>query len=251
MPYTTVTLADLKVFLAARWDASVFWTDEEARLALNEALRDWNLLTGRWRVRILRSTAAATPEVSLPAALTYAMRIRLTAGPPLHPTSISEIDLGRPTWRSETTVSGGIVPTMPTLWAPLSLTQIAIWPSTAGVGVDNLLVDGVAATPVLLEDGDPVDLGDEVLDTVVDYALHCAVFKEGGPRWKATLPFFQTFLQAAAEENGLLKAHQAYRRMAGLDRKRDYARIREPGNQIQRLAAQIAAGTPPDDGGGG
>jgi hypothetical protein len=225
MPYTTVSLADLKVLMAARWDASVFWSDDEARLAMNETLRDWNLLTGRWRRSVVLSTAAATPEVSLPSTLTYGMRVRVGTVP-LVATSYTELDLARPTWRGETTASGGDVPTTPILWAPISLTQIAIWPSTAGVGVNNVLVDGVSATPVLSEDADTVDLGDEILDVVVDCAIHNAAFKEGGARWQATILFFHAFFRAAAEENQLLKAKQIYKRFAGLDRTRDLAPTR-------------------------
>lgn len=226
MPYTTVTLADLKVSLQQRWDGEVFWVEEEARLALNEALRDWNLLVGRWRRRLLLSTVAPVlgvpvVEYALGATMTYGMRVAMVAGTPLVPTSILELDLGRPTWRRETTASGGAVPTVPTLWAPQSLQTIVIWPATSGAGVNDLLVDGVSNTPILVEDGDTVDIGDEVIDLLVDFALHVASFKEAGPRWRATVPFFQNFLQAAAEENGLLKTNQAFRRWAGLDRRRD------------------------------
>ena len=244
MPFTTTTLAELTGLMADRQDQSLFWTPEEARLGMNEALRDWNLLTGAWRRRITLSTAAATPEVDLAATLTFAMRVRLSTGQPLHPASIAELDLGNPQWRLQTTASGGSVPTAPLFWAPVSLTQIAIWPSTAGVGVNNLLVDGVAATPVLVELGDTVDIGDEELDILVDYAVHCVAFKEGGPRWKATKPFFQTFLQAAAERNSLLKTKQAFRRIAGLDRKRDLTPTTGATTKLDTLA-QGGDGLPP------
>lgn len=236
MVYVATTLALLKVRMAEARDTSVFWTDEEARLALNEALRDWNLLTGRWRTRLTLSTLAATPEVALGATMTYGMRVTLNTGAPLTPTSTLELDLGRPTWRGETTTSGGDVPTAPLLWAPQSLQQIVIWPPTAGIGTNNLLVDGVAATPVLVNDGSFVDLGDELLPVIIDYAIHCAAFKEGGARWRATLPAFVSFLKAAAEENSLLKASQAYRRFAGLDQRRFLQLVRQPGTQLDNLA---------------
>lgn len=221
MPYTTTTLMALKVLMAQRWDQSVFWTGEEARLGLNEALRDWNLLTGRWRRRVTLSSLAGNPELPLPATMTYGMRVRLSTGAPLHPTSILELDLQRPTWRLETTASGGDVPTAPLLWAPISLQRILFWPATVGAGVNNFDVDGVSDTPILLQDADTVDLGDEIVDYIADFAIHCVAFKEAGPRWRATKGFFTAFIQAAAEENGLLKANQAYRRFAGLDRRRD------------------------------
>ena len=218
MPYQTTTLEAFRTALTRRWDSSVFWTPEEARLAINEILRDWNLLTGRWRRRSTIATGAGDPVVLLPAALVFGMRVRV-GGQPVWPTSVTELDLIRTTWRLETTASGGSVPTRPTFWAPESLTRIVIWPATAGVS--SIEVDGVAATPILLQDADYVDLGEETLDLLADAALHVLAFKEGGPRWRQTKVFWQLFLQSAAEENALLKASQAYRRWAGLDRRRD------------------------------
>jgi hypothetical protein len=237
MAYTQTTLVDLQQLMIQRWDSVVFWTPEEARLAINEALRDWNLLTGRWRTRVTVPVAASVPEVALPGTITYAMRVTTAAGWPLIPSSRSELDLGQPQWRRETTASPG-APALPTVWAPLSLTAIAIWPSVTAP--TNLLVDGVMRTPVLVSPADLVDLGEEIVDVVTDMALHIAALKEAGDRWRATRPYFEAFLQAAAEENSLLKTHQQYRRWAGLDRKRDYQPSTGDPNQLQGVAAQFS-----------
>jgi hypothetical protein len=238
--YTTVTLADLKVGMAQQWDDSVFWTEEEARLAINEALRDWNLLVGRWHRRLTMSTGAGTVEYALASTLIYGTRVKIGTTP-LIPASLLELDLARPTWRSETTASGGDVPTTPIHWAPVSLQRIAIWPATAGAGVNDLLVDGVSATPVLVEDADTVDLGEELHDPLLGYALHVAAFKEGGVRWQATLPYFTDFLKLAAQENSLLKASKAYRRFAGLDRRRDLQKTKDVPTRLDDLSAQGAS----------
>jgi len=247
MAYTATSLTDLQAFMATRWDASVFWTAEEARLALNEALRDWNLLTGRWRTRVTLSSLAANPEIALPASLTFGMRVRVGTAAALDPASVADLDLGRPSWRRETTTTGGDVPTRPIIWAPQSLTRIVIWPATVGAGTNNVLVDGVAATPVLVRPADLVDLGDEVVDVIADYAVHIVAFKEGGPRWKATQGFFTAFLQAAALENTLLKRKQAYRRIAGLDRRRDL----QPTKSGQTQLDSVIQNLPSLSGGGG
>lgn len=233
MPYTTTTLADLQQLMVQRWDQVVFWTPEEARLALNEALREWNLLTGRWRTRVALSALAATPEIALPGVLTYAMRVITAAGAPVHPTSILELDLGEPQWRLQTAAA-------PTLWAPVSLTQIAIWPSYPAAASAALVCDGVMRTPVLVAPTDLVDLGEEILDVLTDMALHVAAFKEAGDRWRATRPYFETFLQAAADENALLNTNQAYRRYAGLDRRRDLQPSTGAPNQLQGVTAQFS-----------
>lgn len=241
MAYTVVTLAQLKVGMSQRWDAAAFWTPEEARLAINEALRDWNLLVGRWRRTLTLSTGAGTVEYALGATMIYGARVKVDAAP-LIVTSLLELDLGRPTWRGETTASGGDVPTVSTLWAPVSLQRIAIWPATAGAGLNNLIVEGVANTPVLVEDADFIDLGEELHDPLLDYALHVAAFKEGGPRWRATLPQFHAFLQLAAQENGLLKANRAYRRFAGLDRRRDMQKTKDVPTEIDGLGKLAGQG---------
>jgi hypothetical protein len=240
VPYTVSTLADLKVALVTRVDGSVFWTPEEGRLALNEALRDWNLLTGRWRRRLTLSTIAPvlgvpTVEYDLGATMTYGMRVRIGTNPGLIPTSIFELDLARPTWHAETITSGGSVPTRTIHWAPVSIQRIAIWPAVAVAGVNDLFIDGVANTPVLVEDADFVDIGEDTIDTLVDFALHILTFKEGGARFKATEGKLTDFLQAAAEENGLLKSSQAFRRYAGLDRKRDLQKMKDAPNKVAEI----------------
>jgi hypothetical protein len=245
MAYTATTLVDLQLVMAQRWDQTVFWTAEEARLALNESLREWNLLTGRWRTRVPLDIINSVSEVHLPAPMTYAMRVTTAAGDPLHPTSLAEYGLMRPGWAGETTASGGDVPTRPLLWAPISLTGISIWPTLPGTGTTfgALLGDGVLSTPVLVNGGDFVNLGEEIIDVIVDMALHVASFKEAGHRWRATRAYFDAFLKAAAEENGLLKQHQAYRRFAGLDYRRPLWPTKDAPNQIQGIATQFSRHT--------
>jgi hypothetical protein len=238
VPYTVTTLAELQTLMAQRWDSVVFWTAEEARLALNESLREWNLLTGRWRTRVTVTTTPGSPEIALPGSMTYGMRVTTAASLPLIPSSLAEFDLGRPSWRLETTTSGGAVPTRPLMFAPLSLTRLAIWP--AYPLATALLVDGVLATPILVNPADTVNLGEEIIDVVADMALHVAAFKEAGARWRATRPYFELFLQAAAEENSLLKQHQAYRRFAGLDRRRDLQPSTGAPSQMTGVAAQFS-----------
>jgi len=247
--YTQTTLADLQTLMAQRWDQVVFWTAEEARLALNESLREWNLLTGRWRRRELLATVPGTPEIALPGVMTYAMRVtNALTGAPLIPTSLTDLDLGRPSWRLETTLTGGDVPTAPTLWAPVSLTRLAIWPTYDPLTLGTLAVDGVMATPVLVLPADPVNLGEEIIDVIADMALHIAAFKEAGDRWRATRPYFEAFLQAAADENSLLKQHQVYRRFAGLDRRRDYAPSIGASSQLQGVATAFSRHDQPGTG---
>jgi hypothetical protein len=234
MPYAAVTLSELRKRIRAKRDGILQWTPDEERDVLNEALRFWNLLTGRWRRRAAQNTGIATVEYVLPATMIYGMRVVVNSVP-LTIGSVTELDLSRPAWRSETVASGGDVPTTPIIWAPISLQRVAIWPAMNSVVVNGFVADGVSATPVLTEEGDFIDLGEEFLDLFLNFVLHLLAFKTGGPTWAATLPFYRAFLVAAAGENGVLKANQKFRRWAGLDRRRDLQKSKGEPTQIDRI----------------
>lgn len=238
MPYAVITLSELRARLRAKRDGILQWTVEEERNAINEALRTWNLLTGRWRRRAAQTTGIGTVEYALPTTMIYGMRVTVN-GIPLTVTSLTELDFARPTWRTETVASGGIVPTAPTLWAPVSLQRVAIWPAMNSVVVNGLSADGVSATPVLVEDADFIDLGQELLDVFLNYCLHLLAFKIGGPTWTVTLPFYRQFLTAAMEENGILKANQKFRRWAGLNRRIDLQKAKGDPNQLEMMVKGI------------
>lgn len=215
MAYTAVTLATLQSQLGDRWEDVPFWTDEEARLALNEALRVWNLLTGQWKRRVTQTTTANTVWYTLPSMIIANARVEFN-GRPLEQTSLTELDNGRPNWENEKTNSGGSVPTRPALWAPAGLTLMAIWPADAA-GSNSLVIDGVRATPTLARTDDYIDIGQEELNAILGYALHAVSLKAGGSIFRATLPHYKTFITAAADKNDRLRASNMYRWAMGLD----------------------------------
>ncbi len=217
MAYQAIDLATLRLRLQTSYESVPFWTATEADRAINEALWFWNLLTGRWHQTIVLPTTANTVDYALPSTLLYRTRV-LFNNRPLSPSSREELNNGRIHWRTETTASGGDVPTRPTLWAPISLGWIYVWPADA-VGHNALTVEGVAATPVLTLDTDKVDLAEADLSVLLGYALHAISLKKGGPWFAATLPKFKAFLAAAAEENSLITTSQVYRKVMGLDRR--------------------------------
>lgn len=239
MPYQSLTLTDLQTRLKARWDGVPYWTDAEATLYLNEGLLFWGMLTGRWKARVVLGTTAGTYDYALPSTMVYQMRITFN-GYPLSPSSRFDLDNGRPNWRRETTASGGDVPTRPTLWAPVTLALFYLWPADAA-GHNALTVDGVSATPTLVNAGDYVDLAEADVSLLLGYALHAAAYKKGGAWFRATMPYLTAFLQAAALENELLTTSQAFRRYLGLD-KRD---LKPPADAPSSLAQVIAADIQP------
>lgn len=209
MAFQRVTLATLRTDLLAHWGSVAFWSNEEARLAFNEALRYWNLFTGRWRTRIVMATTANTVWYTTSSSLSLNAQIAFNERP-LGFATLPGLDRAQPNWEGERTTTGGDVPTRPTAWAPAGWTRFAIWPADAA-GSNSLVVDGVRVTPTLVNDEDWVDLGEGDHDVLVGYALHVAAFKRGGELFRATLPLYSQFLEAAADQNERLRGTSFYR----------------------------------------
>lgn len=217
MAYIQVTRAQLRTMLEERYEAVPYWTTDEANDALNEMLLTWGMLTGRWRSTVTLQTTAGTVDYAIPPGLSYRVRVAFD-GLPLSPASRTEMNLGRPNWWNERTTDGGSVPRRPTLWIPISLNLLAIWPADAA-GHHSLTVEGVANTPVLTDDAQFVDLAEADFSPLLGFALHVLSLKKGGPWLAKTLPDYRAFLAAAAEENSLIASSQFYRRFMGLDRR--------------------------------
>lgn len=214
--YRAITWSEIRQRLRERYDQKPFWTPTEALLAFNEGLSVWNLATGRWRTRETIPTTLGTYLYSVSTALLQHTRVTFN-GLPMTSSNREDFNQGRYQWRSDTTLTGRPVPDRPMLWAPISLRSFYIWPADGEAVNNGLVIDGVAATPVLVEDADFLDLGDEELNVLLGYALHVLTLTKGGSFFSDTLPLFKAFLAAAAETNGQIKASQVFRRYMGLD----------------------------------
>lgn len=225
MPYTSVTRAQLRGFLQDRLGPSAFWRNDELNRYLDESLRLWNALSGFWRQRVVvagggsvlfpAGTIANQVWYTRPATLVSIQKLEFN-GLVMTPTSVPELDWGRPNWEGETTTSGGAVPTRPYMWAPAGLTLIAIWPAD-NAGGNALVADGIAQTPVPATDGAFVDIGREEVELVLDYAQHLSAFKEGGQEFVSSRRQFENFLKGAMERNGMLRTAK-FRRYLGLEK---------------------------------
>lgn len=222
--------------LADKYEGVPFWTSTEATNALNEALLVWNSLTGRWRRNEPITTTANSFEYALPASMVFGMRIEFN-GKVLAPASLHDMDNGKPGWQTQTTASGGDVPTEPKKWLPISIDLIAIWPADA-VGGNTLSVDGVSQTPVLVNSTDYIDIGDDQLNAILGYALHVMTLKEGGARFEATMPLFRTFLQEAAEENDQIQDSNLFMHFIGTDLRRQEAPTRGRGSYYDKFSGR-------------
>lgn len=228
MPYTNVSLVQMRGLVRNQLGAAAdtFWRDDELNMYINEALQVWNALTGYWKVDgVALGTGSPKLTVSnqvwytIPnGTITSTMRLRFN-NQPMTPSALDALDQGRPYWESETTTSGGDVPTIPQIWGIGGLNLISIWPADAAGG-NALWADGIAVTPVLTSDSDYIDIGSQELGSLLDYCQHVAVFKEGGQEWQATLHLFQEFLQGAANTNAQLLASAPFRVWMGIDQGR-------------------------------
>lgn len=214
MSYASVTLATLRARLQERYDATPFWSTADANDLINEALRWFNLYTGFWRGTVTIQTIAGSPFLQVSGSLTYRTRV-FAAGNQLTPSSIVQLYRARPNWRTQTTASGGSVPTTLNSWAPIGLSTVAIWPADAAGGT-TVSIDAVKITPTLTADGQFVDLGTEELDLLLDEALWGLSFKR--PSVMAALkPGHIRFLQGCLARNNQLRASSYFREALGLD----------------------------------
>src|SRR5579864_4931892 len=217
MPYQQTTRAQLRGLVRNRLGnaAGTFWRDDELDVAvIQPALRLFNLLTGYWKTRVLFNTIANQVWYQLPASITSNLRVSWRDYP-LSPSSFYDLDFGRSVWESETTTSGGDVPTQPKVYGIGALNLIAIWPADAA-GSNSLVVDGIAATPILATDASFVDIGQEELSGLLDCAQMLAVFKEGGKEFSDSVEVFKKFLKSAGVRNSILLASSTYRKFLGL-----------------------------------
>jgi hypothetical protein len=215
--YTQVTLATLQTALEAKWESSPFWVTAEATLAINEALQWYNLYTGLWRQRVQMPTVAGQVIYSLTSGILLSpARVQFNSRP-LAMASLDDLDDGRPEWQSETTDDAD-TPSTVQLWAPVGLTQLAIWPADAD-GANSLIIDGVRETPTLAAPGDFIDIDDSEINAILGEALHIATFKDPG-RFPRTQGWHQEFLRTVMAHNARLNASDHFRQAAGVDQKR-------------------------------
>jgi hypothetical protein len=221
MAYSSITRAQLRGLLDNQLDnlSQTFWRTDEKNKLIQDGLRFFNLLTGYWRARAVMTTSANTAWYALPGTITSSMRVSWESYPLAGPTSWHDLDFGRPSWENETTASGGDVPTRPVLWSVAGVNMLAIWPADAA-GNSTLIADGIASTPILTQDTDLVDIGQDELNELMNYLQHIASFKEGGKEFSATQDEFKSFLKSCGQRSSIFRASSTYRKYLGLDKSR-------------------------------
>lgn len=249
MGYQNTTLTQLLQRLSERTEFQPFWTSDQARRAINEGLRLWSLITGTWQTAFASTTVPNDPYQVITGTLVKGTRVTIN-GQRLYQSSLFALDRSIRNWEGTTTATAG-APTRPMYWAPVGLTEIAIYPADATVLGSPLIVDGVRDATLLVNAGDFLDLGDEEINTLLGYALHVLSFYKGAEALARTRPLFVAFFHAAAKRNAVFAASNLYRKVVGVDWTR-YDRPMET-SSVQTDAALQAIGsgsTGPGAGGG-
>lgn len=204
--YQQFTLTQLQaMFYEQVGGNTAFFLPDEVTRILQESFRVFNVLTGFWRGRVTGVTVAEQVYYPTPAGMTYLLRGELN-GIPLASTSLWDLDYGRPGWEGETGVPSAI--------APMGVNLFALWPASL-TGGEALAIEGVVSAPLLSSVGF-VNLGQDEVETILDYAEHIAQFKEGGQEFDASQIIFQEFLKECGTRNAMLMQSARFRTWMGL-----------------------------------
>lgn len=208
--YSLTTLAELDARLLERVGGEgTFWQPRERLRAINEALDVWQLLTGDYINSATVTAVSNSDVVSFATTDLVVIPLRVKAsstGPALVEGNIHDFDTGVYGWRSDSTGT-------PTEWFPLGVESFVVHPKpTTNTPLTVLCV----SDNYHLSDGDTVNMGDEELARILDYAQWYLSFKEGIPEgMENSSPLRDLFLLAARKRNSRLRRSALYREFMG------------------------------------
>lgn len=244
MPYSQITLAQLRTLLRARLDNDAgFWADSELTQALNESLSVFQLATGRWRQRYIVTSVANRVFYSIPdlpqlqsgglCQVIAPIRVSFNSGQPLGWTNFADLDLAYPGWQTQTTTTAG-APTTPQMCGMIGTNIFFMWPADAA-GNNSLQMDVLTNAPQLVDDADFVNLDATETVGLLDYSEHRIAMKRGGIFFARTLPLLKSFYQLLADRNSYLLNLAIFRQAVGAD----YARNYSPRRQSERSGRPV------------
>lgn len=241
--FQNTTLTVLLARLAERYEGQAFWTADQARRAINEGLRIWNVITGTWRASSVGLvTPPDDPYLFVGGVVEKVTQVKIGARI-LNPASIDQLDQFAPGWEGTTAPAA----TSCRFWAPVGLTMINLYPADAAPAQQAITVDGIVAAPILVNGADFLDLGDEEINTLLGYALHVLSFAKGAAAIASTRPLYIAFIRAAAARNAVFAASSVYRKLIGLD----FMRYASPMRDGRAVATGEALAANEDQSGGG
>lgn len=201
--YSKFTLTNLIDRLSERvGNNSTFWVNAEKRDGIMEGVLIWQVLTGEsLRTFTIPVTTGAFYDV--PKQIDSVRKVTV-GGVTLTPISKWELDMAYPNWQ---TTSG-----TPLYWSPAGLNKIGIYPfPTSGA----IVFEGYSEVPILFNTGDVIQLNDDSVAAILDYAHHYCTLKEGGQEFADSSNLLRNFIKAAGMRNGKLLATEFYRHFMG------------------------------------
>lgn len=228
MAYTRVTLSDLIARLSERLGPNTnFWTYQEKRDAINESLAVWQALVGEWVVKA-ELVANGDSFQTTPHQVVSINRLKYN-NVPLNMLSLFELDMGYPGWRN---LSG-----TPYYWAPDALDKFAVSPAPSAGAFQ---IEGYAEPIVLTSNNSFIDLGDEELLRILDYAQFYCAFKEGVKEASDNVEGLKSqHMEAAGKRNARLRKSTMYREFMG--RQREEAE-RPSRAKVQKIGVRTEGG---------
>jgi hypothetical protein len=227
LAYQNLTLAQLRVLAFNRIQNSNFFAVAEVNDAINEGIRVWNLGVGFWKGRFVLTTTAIRCIYDIPSLVQLEtggitqvlMPLRMAFNSlPMDPSSIFDMDNGNPGWQAQTTQSSG-VPSTPCQWGPIGCNKFYIWPADAD-GNNGIQIDALVRAPVLVNDGDYINIDSSEVPSFMDYVNHVLMFKRGGAPFQSTMPKMANFLRSVGMRNAHLRATGIFRGYMGEDSSR-------------------------------
>lgn len=118
---------------------------------------------------------------------------------PIYVDAVEVLDLYSPQWRT-TAASPSII--------GLSGQNLLAYPTTA---IQQIILSLLANANIPIADADNIQLGDEVIDVVLDEAQFNASFKMGGQECLETIKLHTNMIKLAAQRNAKIKALSFYK----------------------------------------
>lgn len=123
--------------------------------------------------------------------------------------STHDLDKGWYLWRTEAPTGN-----CPEYWSAVGIDKMFIYPRPAiPIALNYLYLDG---EPRLTDTAEYIDLGDEEITRIIDYAAWLLAFKQGlKEAFDNPAPFRELFLKAAMGRGQRLRATALYRKFMG------------------------------------
>jgi len=167
--------------------APIFWTRPEMLLYVNEGMKELNNLAAKLHLESGVVTDS-TDNFYAPPTDTIAVMAASVGDKSLERVTLEDLDREDRFWEGKT---GTILKR----WAPIGCNLFAIFPRPTLAG-GSITVDFVVMKlPASIADnGDPIDMDDEFIESIQDYTFHIARFKEGGPEFSNAMTAFTNAL---------------------------------------------------------